>query len=68
MILRIWFSRASETHPWRVQIDSDACGLYSTDELNKLLCGETAIKTRFNPLGFDLPDGPKAIIEVEVKR
>lgn len=64
MIVRAWYSAAGAEQgtPWRVQHD---------DEEPILLAGWQAtsvirIRTLFSQKGFALPDGPRAIIEIEL--
>lgn len=72
MILRIWFSRASETHPWRVQIDGGEPMLVRS----VLLCGQGGgyggvetiewVGTEYCQAGLQgVPDGPKGYIEIK---
>lgn len=61
MIAWLWWSRsgAEQGLPWKVR--------FAADDIRsaKLVSFAGNARTLTNPDGFDLPDGPKAIIELE---
>lgn len=59
MIVRAWYSAAGAEQgtPWRVEYDDGTFALVESFEL----CG--VARGRFDPKGFALPDGPRAVVE-----